>query len=636
MVSKYAGRLKKFYSKWLTLTDNPIVLGWISGYTLPFIKTPTQSKVPKSINRLNAEDQLISCEISNLLSSGAIEKCNPTPGQFLSPIFLADKPNGGKRFILNLKRLNEFIYAPHFQMEDARTASKLVHRGNYAATLDLKDAYYLLPIQSSHRKYLRFMFKGTLYEFTCLPFGLASAPFVFTKVMKPIINHIRTRGVSCVIYLDDFLILGSTSDTCSRNICFIASLLISLGFIINWQKSVTSPSREFKFLGFIFNSNDMTMELPLVKRQKILDWIKFFKTHSTCKILKFAQFLGLLTSACPAIKYGWLYTKRLEREKFLALIRNSQNYNSIMCISDAIIKEIYWWENHIYTSKNDLRRDHFHLEIFTDASLSGWGAFCQGESTCGRWTIEESNIHINILELKAIYFGLKCFARDLSNCNILIRTDNSTALAYVNKMGSVQHPQLNDLSRTIWKWCESRNLWIFASYISSSENWQADRASRVLHAETEWSLNQHVFDNITQSFGSPDIDLFASLANHKCNRYISWLRDPGSETIDAFTVSWKHLNFYAFPPFSLVLRVLQKIISDEAVGILVVPLWQCQPWYPLFVSLIIGKPIYFGPKSDLLLCPFSQRRHPLSRDLILAAAKLSGKPSKERGSRQKP
>lgn len=88
-------------------------------------------------------------------------------------------------------------------------------------------------------------------------------------------------------------------------------------------------------------------------------------------------------------------------------------------------------------------------------------------------------------------------------------------------------------------------------------------ASRTLLAETEWSLNQQVFDYITQCLGYAEIDIFASMNNNKCQRYISWLRDPGAEAVDAFTIHWGNLFFYAFPLFSQILRTLQKIISDR-------------------------------------------------------------------------
>lgn len=624
-VSFYAGRLSKFYEQWLSITSSTTVLNWLKGYSLPLVKEPFQLQ-PLISNNFDANEQkIIETEILSLLKMGAIQKCNPTQKQFVSRIFLVDKPNGKKRFILNLKNLNKYVFAPHFKMEDARTASRLIQYKSYATTIDLKDAYYLLPVKKDHRKYLRFCYKTDFYEFVCLPFGLASAPHAFTKLLKPVVQFLRARGVLCVIYLDDFLILGLSKEECSKNTLMVTSLLKFLGFLINTEKSVLSPSTRYKYLGFIFDSTEMTMELPPDKREKIQIRILKIINCNSCKIIKFAKLLGLLTSACPAVKYGWLYTKLLERAKYHALLSNNQDYNAEMYISQEIKTDLKWWLAKVPNSKNDLKRDVFSLEIFTDASLSGWGVFCEGKTAFGWWTILDTDNHINYLELQAIFYGLKCFANRLSNCNILIRTDNTTALSYVNRMGSIKFPKLNALAREIWQWCENKNLWIFASYIPSSDNWQADEASRTLQTQTEWSLNSDFFIKIVDYYGMPEIDLFASLHNYKCKRYISWLLDPEAENIDAFTVHWGDLNFYAFPPFSLILRSLQKIVIDQASGILVVPFWESQPWYPLFLKLIDSNLIFLGPSDNMLVCPFSKRKHPLSNELILVAARLSGR-----------
>ncbi len=140
---------------------------------------------------------------------------------------------------------------------------------------------------------------------------------------------------------------------------------------------------------------------------------------------------------------------------------------------------------------------------------------------------------------------------------------------------------------------------ITASYITSRENVDADTESRRLEPETEFELADGAYNEIARVFGKPTIDLFASRSNRKCERYVSWKKDPESEAVDAFTLTWTHLEFYAFPPFSLVLKTLRKIKRDRAEGILVVPDWPSQPWYPLFCSLLISDPIIFKPNKNL-------------------------------------
>lgn len=123
--------------------------------------------------------------------------------------------------------------------------------------------------------------------------------------------------------------------------------------------------------------------------------------------------------------------------------------------------------------------------------------------------------------------------------------------------------------------------------------------------------------------GEPDFALFASRINTKCQRFASWCLDPDAFIIDAFTFKWKGYIFYAFPPFSLILHALQKIIIDRAEVVLVVPLWKNLPWYPLYISLLKSKLIIFPPDSNML---FSIQRvgHPLATNLTLVAGLLSG------------
>lgn len=196
-------------------------------------------------------------------------------------------------------------------MENLKDATKLVSPSCYMASIDLKDAYLLVPIHSRSRKYLRFQFNSTLYEFQALPFGLSTAPFVFTKIMKPIVAHMRSLSFLSVVYLDDFLLFGISYEECCKNGKFTVKFLEKLGFIINFKKSVLSPSNTCKYLGFIMDSNNMRIKLPQEKRKNLIKAVQNMLSRSCCKIQYFAKLLGSLVAACPAIEYGWAYTKVL-------------------------------------------------------------------------------------------------------------------------------------------------------------------------------------------------------------------------------------------------------------------------------------------------------------------------------------
>ena len=149
-------------------------------------------------NYTHREKGINEVEITKLNQKGVIRKAIPCTGQFISSIFIRPKKDGSFRMILNLKQLNEFITYHHFKMETLQSALTLLKPGSYMAVLDLKDAYYSVSIAEEHRHYLRFVFMNQLLEYVALPNGLASAPRLFTKLMKPVYSTLRSKGICLV------------------------------------------------------------------------------------------------------------------------------------------------------------------------------------------------------------------------------------------------------------------------------------------------------------------------------------------------------------------------------------------------------------------------------------------------------
>ena len=589
---------------------------------------PVQITRPKQ-NCLNKkDDELLENAITELLNLGAITKVPGSNEHFVSLYFLVPKPNGKMRFVLNLKGLNKFISTEHFKMEDFRTATKLVSEECFMGSIDLKDAYFLIPLHKDSKKYVCFDWRNNIYQWNCIPFGLNVAPWLFTKVMKPVVNFLRSENLISVVYLDDWLCFGSSYDECLQNLKFTVQTLESLGFIINEKKSSLVPQNRCQFLGLILNSMHMSIELPETKRHQIASLIKELRNKRVCSIREFARLVGCIVAACPAIQYGWLYSKSLERTKYLNLLRNNSNYSGRMTIPQSLSADLDWWERNIVVSCNKIRKNRFDLEIFSDASSSGWGVACNGDMYFGPWSTEELKYHINYLQLKAALIGLKCFATDKNDCELLLRIDNTTAVSYINRMGGIQYPYLNVITREIWQFCEVRKLWIFASYIASKDNIEADAASRANNIDIEWELALWAYEIIIERFGDVDIDLFASKENKKCNWYCSWNPNPEAYCVDALTIDWNELKFFAFPPVTLILRTLQKIKNDQAQGIVVAPCWPSQPWYPLWSAMLVEEPIKFLPNELLLLSPCRTMQHPLASKMHLMAGLLSGRHSR--------
>jgi hypothetical protein len=127
-------------------------------------------------------------------------------------------------------------------MEGISSLQVLIRRDDYFVKIDLKDAYLTIPIHEDNRKLFRISWgRGVLYQFRCLAFGLSSAPWLFTKILKPVVTLLRKLGIRLTIYLDDILILNTSAEGVRRDYILTVSILGKCGFLINMEKSIDLP-----------------------------------------------------------------------------------------------------------------------------------------------------------------------------------------------------------------------------------------------------------------------------------------------------------------------------------------------------------------------------------------------------------
>lgn len=464
----------------------------VKGYKLPFKSTPIQLSEPSIPIFSNSETFLVNESVKKLLETAAIVESVEESGQFVSKIFTVSKPDGSRRPIINLKKLNEFIDSPHFKMESIKVACTLVNRNSFMAVIDLKEAYHAIPIDNDHQKFLKFRWNGKLYKYTCLPFGLSVAPFLNTKITKPVLAFLRSKGFLLVGYLDDTLVIGNTLTQCADRVNEIIAIFDSLGFVVNFEKSQLVPAQEIRFLGFILNSVEMKLRLQLDKVDKILQKCKIVQKIRNVQIQTVAELIGMLIAATPATKYGLLYTRQLESEKTEALFQNSGNYKKIMHISEKSVSDLSWWISKLGSEWQYLRPRTPLLTITSDASPSGWGAECNSNEARGNWSEDHLGLHINVLELWAVFYGLNTFATR-KDMHIMLRVDSSTAMGYINKLGGCKSFQCHDVAKLIWKWCEEREIIITATYINTKDNFVADRLSRAKVDVSDFMLSIILF-----------------------------------------------------------------------------------------------------------------------------------------------
>lgn len=147
------------------LTKDPWILQVVQGKAVDWLETPYQVKKPQELHFSQEETQKMDKEIMKMLEYGAIEPCQESVPQFISTVFLSD---GVSRPIFNLKQLNQFTKYEHFKLEGIPALLDTIQQGDYMYKIDLKNA--LVPVHPTDKKWLRFRWKGKLYQFLVSPF----------------------------------------------------------------------------------------------------------------------------------------------------------------------------------------------------------------------------------------------------------------------------------------------------------------------------------------------------------------------------------------------------------------------------------------------------------------------------------
>ena len=146
---------------------------------------------------------------------------------------------------------------------------------------------------------------------------------------------------------------------------------------------------------------------------------------------------------------------------------------------------------------------------------------------------------------------------------------------------------------------------------------------------TEWTLHQSVVDSLFITWDKPNVDLFATRMNNRLPVFVSPMADPLALDVDAMSISWKGKHAYAFPPFVMLGRVLEKVPRDHPCEmILIAPKWPNQSWYAKLMELLVAFPLALPQREDLLTQPHNHRRHQSLQAVCLHAWRLSSDPPK--------
>ena len=287
--------------------------------------------------------------------------------------------------------------------------------------------------------------------------------------------------------------------------------------------------------------------------------------------------------------------------------------------------DLLWWTRERLLSgisMTTLLPDH---HFWSDASDQGWGAFLGSQLVSGLWSLEERSLSINLRELRAIRLGLHHFRDQIQGLTVAMYCDNTTAVAYLRNQGGTVSDSLNQEAQAILRWAEEMKLTLVPQFIIGKDNVIADSLSRRNQIiGSEWSLHPEVFLELQRKW-PVTLDLFATSLNKKCPVYFAPHLDPQAAGTDAFLQDWTGLQAYAFPPFSLVRKVLNKARASPYLELtLIAPYWPQKEWFPDLLEVLQEPPLQLPLRSDLLRQPHFHRFHLGLPSLRLHAWRLSG------------
>ena len=315
-------------------------------------------------------------------------------------------------------------------------------QGQWLTSLDLKDAYFHIGINPADRRFLRFCHNGTAWQFTVLPFGLSNSPRVFTKILKPVLAYAHLHRVKLHMYLDDWLLNPGTHQEALEQTSWLRSLCQKLGLVLNLKKSDLIPSQVSTYLGIEL---DTSVGLARPSHKRLTNWLSVaegFTAQQSPPAVQWLQVLGHLVSLEKLVPYGRIRIRPIQWQLRLQWSQSKEKSSKLIPLDLQSRLTIIWW-----TNRDNLRRGvpigTIDVEYYLYTDSSTLGAHLQELTASGIWSQDQSQLHINVLELQAIWLGLRAFSQRVENARVALMSDNTSAVAYLRNQGGTKSLAMN-------------------------------------------------------------------------------------------------------------------------------------------------------------------------------------------------
>ena len=479
--------------------------------------------------------------------------------------------SGKKRLILDLRILNKLLWKQKMRFEDWKIAVEYFEKDSFCFKFDLSKGYHHINIFPGHQTFLGFSIKGKYYCFTVLPFGLSSAPFVFSKVLREMVKYWRSNSIKIVMFLDDGWGTNSNRQMCSADACFVRNSLEEAGFVINYDKSIWEPVQKLEWLGLFWDSEQFSLYIPERRINDLRCCLEeLFSYLPKVTARKLAQCVGKVISTMPVIGN----IARLMTRRCYVIIENRTSWESVVRIesSDFCITELNFWRKNI-DFLNVKKLGGYRCPdtlVFSDASNVACGSYVVKANNLvfhSNWSEDEKAKSSTFRELRAVYLALRAYSPKFQNRCVKWFSDSQNCVRIVSA-GSTK-AELQEQALYIFKLCLKLNIDLHIQWVPRNYNVVANSISKVCCTDS-WGVSKEFIEFMYSLWGPFDIDRFATSDNRKLFRYNSRFFDYQCEAVDAFSQDWKDTNNWLVPPIHLVSKTVFHLLACGGRGCLIV------------------------------------------------------------------
>ena len=516
------------------------------------------------------------------------------------------------------RHLNKYLDVTKVKISDLSVSEKLLEQGDFQTCFDLENMYFHVAIHESHHQFLGFNLpnektgEDEYYCFSVMIYGLSMAVNVVTKLTSPLIEHLNKQGIRAAIMIDDGRILGRTKEEAWQNHLLALDTFNKAGWNIQHAKTSKEPTMQLYHQGFTTNTELMSYSIPEFKVNHLRDQIS--GVSSKMILREFARVVGKLSSVERAVG-PFIRIMLRSGQCFLATKVQEQGddaWDTEFEVPKEVIDDLEFIKDNLddYNTQPILNNSTgfclnsvANVEDLVRPVLEGeqFGGVWAGDSSetlavsysvidpindiiVERFTDDEKQLSSSSRELKGVENTVEKMKDNLKKINPTILywlTDSQVVCRWLMKGSSIQSVQKRLVK--LFKMLHVLGLRLVPVWLPREHELivLADSVSK-FHDTDDWGLDRKSFSILEKL--SPrkfTLDAFANCTNKQVDKFYSKVASPGTAGVNAFMQNWSEDYAFVCPPVKLVIEVYRYIQTVPCCGVLVIPFWPKNTFWPV-------------------------------------------------------